>query len=190
MNRLRCAAAVSAVMPAVPHTSATTRAAAQIAVLVAVLVSGSVFCAGAHAALGGQPTLPMTSVRTSEAVALKATSSTSTASSTSTSTTYTVRESTLDNGVTEREYLNVDGTVFALAWDGPFIPDLRTFMGSTIFSEYVAALQSQTNRQRNGGVNISTDDFVVQVQGHQRHFHGRAWLPSLLPTDLSTSVIQ
>jgi hypothetical protein len=132
----------------------------------------------------------MTSVRTSEAVALKATSSTSTTASTSTSTTYTVRESTLDNGVTEREYLNVDGTVFALAWDGPFIPDLRTFMGSTIFAEYVAALQSQTNRQRNGGVNISTDDFVVQVQGHQRHFHGRAWLPSLLPADVSTSVIQ
>ncbi len=180
MNRLRCAS-VSAVLPAATRASARA----------IVLAIGSVFCIAAHAELGGLPTLPATSAQTSNALSLQATSSASTTStSTSTSTTYTVRESTLENGVTEREYLNVDGTVFALAWDGPYMPDLRSFMGSTIFSEYVSALQNQTRLQRNGGVNISTDDFVVQVQGHQRHFHGRAWLPSLLPSGVSSTVIQ
>jgi hypothetical protein len=181
VNSLRRVADVSAVFPA--RASAVARS----AVHALVLVASSVCCIGAHAELGGPPTLPATSAQASSAVSLKATSSTS---ATSTSTAYTVRESTLTNGITEREYLNVDGTVFALAWDGPFMPDLRSFMGSTIFSEYVSAMQNQTDRTRSGGVNISTDDFVVQVQGHQRHFRGRAWLPSLLPSGVSTSVIQ
>src|ERR1700761_7361734 len=50
---------------------------------------------------------------------------------------YTVQEIASD-GLTVREYVNADGTIYAIAWNGINHPDLSSLMGS-YFQEYQAA---------------------------------------------------
>lgn len=136
----------------------------------------------AHAALGGTPTLPASAA--APATSLKAAGA-------SGSSSYTLRQATLPNGVTEREFLTSDGVVFGIAWNGPFQPDLRNFMGDDVFQRYAAAVQAAQGQGRRGGaVAVETDGVVVQVGGHQRAFAGRAYVTSLLPAGLDPAVVQ
>ncbi|WP_322048758.1 DUF2844 domain-containing protein [Paraburkholderia sp. J67] len=149
----------------------------------------------ASAALGGAPmTTPSgASVNTTSgqsaasAVARQAVQS-ATASS-STSATYTVRETTLTNGTAVREYLTQAGTVFAVAWSGPQMPDLSSLLGS-YFPQYVAGVQaSRANGVRGPGA-VENSGLVVHSGGHMGAFSGQAWLPQALPAGFSTSDIQ
>jgi hypothetical protein len=143
-------------------------------ILAAVLAA---FSMSAHAALGGQPTLPSTAGTSSTGVSVDA----------STNASYTVRQETLTNGTVEREYLTSGGEVFGISWNGPYKPDLQDFMGSDIFSEYGAALQAANVR---GSHSVTFDGVVVQEVGHMGHFVGRAYVIDLLPSGIDTSVIQ
>lgn len=139
----------------------------------------------AHAALGGAPTLPASATTTS--AVLKSAG----ASGSVTSPAYTVRQQTLANGVTEREFVTTGGVVFGIAWNGPFQPDLRNFMGDDVFQRYAAAVQAAQGQGRRGGaVSVTTDGVVAQVGGHQRAFAGRAYVTSLLPAGVDASVVQ
>jgi hypothetical protein len=95
-----------------------------------------------------------------------------------------VHELRLPSGTLVREYLR-DGSVFAVAWGGPVIPNLRLLLG-TYFEPYV-----NSPRGRPAGHHlrvVATPDWVVQSAGHQGGFTGRAWLPTHLPAgfDLDT----
>ncbi|WP_347555306.1 DUF2844 domain-containing protein [Robbsia sp. KACC 23696] len=158
----------------------------------------------AHADLGGAPQLPAsaqlsaTAVRSFQArtgtTALAAVTSTAA----STASTYTVRQSTLADGTVEREYLNVDQTVFAAAFAGRFIPDLQSLLGSNAFTQYASARAAEhesdiangAQRSRGTPVNVQTDNMVVQITGHPGAFSGRAWLPALVPTGMDTADIK
>jgi hypothetical protein len=90
----------------------------------------------------------------------------------------------LPSGTLVREYVH-GGRVFALAWGGPVMPNLRQLLGS-YFGPYV-------NSPRNGPAGhhlrvVATPNWVVQSAGHQQGFLGRAWLPTDLPArfDLDT----
>ena len=54
---------------------------------------------------------------------------------------YTIEETVDTSGTRLREYVNTDGIVFALAWQGPRIPDLRSQLG-----QYYAQLQAEIGR--------------------------------------------
>jgi hypothetical protein len=151
----------------------------------------------ASAALGGAPmTTPSgASVNTTSgpsaasAVARQAVQTTASGSSSSTSTAYTVRETTLANGTAVREYLTSAGTVFAVAWSGPQMPDLSALLG-TYFPQYVAGVQaSRANGVRGPGA-VENSALVVHSGGHMGAFSGQAWLPQALPAGFSTSDIQ
>lgn len=131
-----------------------------------------------------------TSGPSAAAVARQATQSTSSStSSSSTSSSYTVRETTLANGTAVREYLTSAGTVFAVAWSGPQMPDLSSLLG-TYFPQYVAGVQaSRANGVRGPGA-VENSALVVHSGGHMGAFSGQAWLPSALPSGFSTSDIQ
>jgi hypothetical protein len=90
-----------------------------------------------------------------------------------------------------REYVNPSGTVFAVAWDGPWIPDLRQVLGDH-FDRYQAAMQSRQHGARTGrgGVVIDEPGLVVQMSGHPRAFTGRAYLPALLPAGVQLESIR
>src|SRR5579863_8274500 len=57
---------------------------------------------------------------------------------------YTVHEIQAANGTVVREFVSSDGKVFAVAWHGPWMPDMRQILG-TYFEQYAQARQSESS---------------------------------------------
>jgi hypothetical protein len=103
---------------------------------------------------------------------------------------YSIHEIRAASGTMIREYVSSSGTVFAVVWQGPWIPDLRQVLGDH-FDHYQRAL-SAAQRAHKGRASVVVDDpdLVVQVSGHQRSFFGRAYVPGLLPQRVQPEVIR
>lgn len=101
---------------------------------------------------------------------------------------YTISQSTLDSGTVVREYSGADGVVFAVSWNGPTLPDLRTLLGDKFASMTSAAAK----RPKAGHSQLAVDqsDVVIVSNGHMRSFAGHAWIPSALPAGFDTNVIE
>jgi hypothetical protein len=82
----------------------------------------------------------------------------------------------LPSGTLVREYVFPNGKVFAVAWGGPVIPNLRRLLGA-YFEPYV---NSPRDRPADHHMRVvATPDWVVQSGGHHQAFVGRAWLTQL-----------
>jgi len=101
---------------------------------------------------------------------------------------FTRHELRTATGTTIREYVSPGGTVFAVTWQGPWLPDLRQVLGS-YFDEYERAVRTRTRRTR-GVVQIAEPNFVVVTSGHQRSFSGRAFVPSLAPAGVRAEALR
>ena len=99
---------------------------------------------------------------------------------------YTMHELEAATGTKVREYLGNDGQVFAVAWQGPFRPDLRKLLGAY----YETYLQAAGPRAARGPVNLRLPGLVIHMSGHQRAFYGRAYLTDRVPEGLSTDEIR
>lgn len=102
---------------------------------------------------------------------------------------YTVHELQTDNGITIREYAAGSGKIFAVSWRGPFMPDLQSLLG-TYFPTFKTAVDARRAAGVRGPVAVESDDLVVESAGRMRAFNGRAWVPSLLPPQVSVDEIQ
>ena len=103
---------------------------------------------------------------------------------------YAMHEIQAANGTVVREYLSAEGKVFAIAWHGPWIPDMRQLLGS-YFDQYAQATQAQRGaRMRRGPILINQPGLVVQIGGHPRAFTGRAYVPEMLPSGVGAGNIQ
>jgi hypothetical protein len=103
---------------------------------------------------------------------------------------YTLTEIQSSSGTTIREYVSSTGTVFAVAWQGPWPPDLRQVLGP-YFAQYQRGTQAaQQHRKSRGSLLIQDAGLVVQVSGHPRAFFGRAYVPNLMPPGVQASAIQ
>jgi hypothetical protein len=103
---------------------------------------------------------------------------------------YTVHELQSATGTVVREFVSSTGTVYGVAWQGPYMPNLKQVLGA-YFDQYQAALRSARNgRRRRGPVSIETPDLVVQISGHQRAFSGRAYVPQFVPQGVDTASIR
>ncbi len=100
---------------------------------------------------------------------------------------YTLERISTPWGTVVNEYVSADGTVFAISWRGPRPPDLSQMLGS-YFSDYQTAL-AQT-RQMRRQLRVDTRSVVVQTGGHMRDLWGRAFVPSLMPSGVSTEEIR
>jgi Protein of unknown function (DUF2844) len=100
--------------------------------------------------------------------------------------TFAVDEITTASGLQIHEYLSPGGTVFAVSWRGPGIPDLRQLLGSYYGAFAQAASAPPYNHHH---LSVKTPDVVVQSSGHTRSFFGHAWVPSLLPENFSVDQI-
>jgi hypothetical protein len=144
-----------------------------------VIFTSLVLCSFAHASLGGA----LDSVQADQ-VEMKATIKVHQ------TRTCAVHEMLAANGTTVREYVSESGRVFGVAWQGPFIPDMRQLLGS-YFSQFSVAAKAQ--RESHVGrwpLNIQEPGLVVQTAGHMRAFSGRAYDPELLPAGVSADAIQ
>jgi len=103
---------------------------------------------------------------------------------------YTLHEIQSASGTTIREYVSSSGDVFAVAWSGPFQPDLQQVLG-TYFDRYrQSGDKARRARHGRGPLTIRDGDLVVQMGGHQRSFSGRAYVAGLMPAGVDASAIQ
>ena len=100
---------------------------------------------------------------------------------------YTVHELTLPSGTLVREYSAPNGTVFAVAWNGPAKPDLSQLLGN-YFGDFVAA--AQTTPGARSHLNLSRSDLVIQAGGRMRAFFGRAYLVGSIPSGVSVDELR
>ncbi len=102
---------------------------------------------------------------------------------------YSVQEITAATGTVVREFVSPAGVIFAVRWSGPAMPDLKQTLG-TYFAQYQAALEARRLAGPRGGhnhVEIREPSLVVHAGGHMRQYFGIAYVPSLVPTNLSIS---
>jgi len=127
-----------------------------------------------HAALGGN----LASVKGDQAIMSASRSATQ-------GSQYTVHTKTLPRGTVVREYVSSSGTVFAVTWRGPAMPNLTQLLGTytTQATEGMKAFR-QTHGGNGPGL-VSASNFVMQSGGHMGGYIGRAWLPTAVPTGTS-----
>ncbi len=103
---------------------------------------------------------------------------------------YTIHEIHVATGTVVREYVSSSGRVFAVAWQGPWPPDMRQILGS-YFEQYQKAVQAETtSRAGRKPLHIEQPGFVVHAGGHLRSFAGHAYIPDMLPQGVSAEEIR
>jgi len=100
---------------------------------------------------------------------------------------YTLHEITAPGGRRVQEYVSPAGTVFAVAWEGPTMPDLSQLLGS-YFSLFQTA--SASPHRRHGPLYVQSGALVVTSGGHMRDFHGFAYVTDLMPAGVSKDAIR
>ncbi|HTP45833.1 MAG TPA: DUF2844 domain-containing protein [Casimicrobiaceae bacterium] len=100
---------------------------------------------------------------------------------------FTVHELKVASGTAIREYVAPSGLVFAVAWDGPSMPDLRQLLG-TQFDRYAEAVAAR--RFRRGPVLLELPGLTVHSTGHMRAFTGNAYIPEAIPPGVAAEDIQ
>ena len=125
-------------------------------------------CGGTgHAALGGLPE----SFNSADARAVTGVSVTA--------PNYVRRETTLPSGTLVREYISVTGIVFAVAWEGPVLPDLKSLLGK--YFETLVAESTKAPKAGRSSVAIEQQGVFIYSGGRMRAFEGAAWIPAQLP---------
>jgi hypothetical protein len=103
---------------------------------------------------------------------------------------FTVQEIKAATGTVVREYVSPSGRVFAVAWQGPWPPDMRQILAG-YFEQYQQAVQAQAStRAGRRPLLIEQPGLVVQSGGHMRSFAGRAYIPEMLPQGVSKEEIR
>ncbi len=100
---------------------------------------------------------------------------------------YTVHEITGADGTIVKEFVSPDGVVFGISWRAKAMPVLSNLLGG-YFAQFQVASKSAVRRRR--GVVLHTGQLVVESGGHPRDFRGRAYVPALVPQNLTPAVIQ
>jgi hypothetical protein len=103
---------------------------------------------------------------------------------------YSVHELTASTGTVVREFVSAEGTVFAVAWQGPFMPNLRQLLGDYYEPFSQAAQAKQAHRPGRRPMLVRGPGFVVESGGRMRALFGRAYLPDRLPARLNEEGIR
>lgn len=141
-------------------------------------LSLSLCSAAALAALGGAPSAPVPRILSGSAAP----------AAPAPTPAFTEAKRTLESGTQVHEWVNASGIVFAIAWSGPFLPDLREQLGT-----HFQALADGQRRQGPGSrsrASVQQADLVIFSGGRMGAFEGRAWIPSLLPAGFDTADIK
>ncbi|HUA14016.1 MAG TPA: DUF2844 domain-containing protein [Verrucomicrobiae bacterium] len=158
----------------------TERNRPKCAVAVAVLVLGLISGVPAFAALGDT----LESVKADQKQ-MRASAQTTEADD------YTILELKLPVGTVVREYVSrSDGHVFAVTWQGPFIPDLQQLLGSYFQQYSKAATVQRQNRIGLHSLDIRQPGLVFENVGHMLDYAGRAYDPRLLPSSVTPNDIR
>jgi hypothetical protein len=90
------------------------------------------------------------------------------------------------NGGSVREFTNANGQVFAVTWNGPGKPDLRSLLGPYFAARPGAqASQGRMMHSLRRPAAVNQNDLKIEMAGHMGWFHGMAYIPSLTPAGFS-----
>lgn len=103
---------------------------------------------------------------------------------------YAVHEIQSPAGTVVREYVSASGKVFAVAWQGPWPPDMRQILAEYFEQYQSAARVQQSARSGRRPLMIQQPGLVVQSGGHMRSFAGRAYVPDMLPQGVDAEKLQ
>ncbi len=81
-----------------------------------------------------------------------------------------------------REYVSLDGTVFAVSWRGYSRPDLSVLLGN-----YFQEVSDATSAARRGERTIETQNVTLKRYGHMRDVGGKAYVSDLVPAGVNVS---
>jgi len=100
---------------------------------------------------------------------------------------YELHQITTPDGSIVKEFVSPQGRVFGIAWQGHGIPNLQQLLGS-----YATQLRQgqRTHVVPRRAVLIQGDDFILSSFGQFHFFRGRAYVPSLVPNNVSPEVVQ
>ncbi len=144
--------------------------------LAVVLTSGA---GQVWAALGGAPSAAMSTATLVSGAKRRA------ATKVAGADLYTVEEFQLDTGTWVLEYSNSAGTVFALAWRGPVLPDLSVLLGEHFGTFKAEMEQARKLGKRGSPATVVNDTLVLRSSGRMRNFSGYAYAPALIPTGVN-----
>ncbi len=102
---------------------------------------------------------------------------------------YQVHEMKTASGTVVKEYASPTGRVFAVTWQGQFVPDMQQILGA-YFQQFSTALQAQKKHYGHTPLNIQEPGLVVQTGGHMRAYVGRAYVPEMLPQGVKADEIK
>ena len=103
---------------------------------------------------------------------------------------FTIHEVQSSTGTAIREYVSPSGIVFAVAWTGPWMPDLRQLLGA-YFDRYQRGVAAARRARRGRGATAVDDgEIVVRVMGHPRSFTGVVTATRLVPRGVSADAIR
>jgi hypothetical protein len=104
---------------------------------------------------------------------------------------FTVHEIKTPSGTIVREYISPGGKIFAVAWQGPFIPNFRQLFGAYFEQFSQAAHARNSNRPRiRGPLLVQEPGLVVLSGGHMQSFFGKAYIPEMVPQGVRIEEIQ
>ena len=102
---------------------------------------------------------------------------------------YKVHELSIANGATVREYVSPQGSVFGVTWQGRSTPDMTQLLG-TYLNNMQTATPAQTKILPRRGMSVKTDDFVYSNFCRMGTCRGSAYVPSLIPSNVSVEVMR
>ena len=106
-------------------------------------------------------------------------------------TAYRISQAVLEGGTTVQEYTSPDGPVFAIAWNGPLLPELDTLLGDFFNSFSLEATRVRAEGRRGSPFMMNRDGLVVRSSGRMGSFTGYAYVQDLVPADVNINdVIQ
>ena len=100
---------------------------------------------------------------------------------------YKIHQIITSEGSVVREYVSPEGKVFAISWQGRVLPNFQQLLGS-YFPRVQQAVQAKT--PRGGPLVVQTEEFVFISAGRMMNFHGSAYVPSLLPKNVTAEVVR
>ena len=106
----------------------------------------------------------------------------------STVSNYITRDTTLATGTHVREFVSGSGVVFAVTWDGPFLPDLKALLGK--YFDTMVAESATMPRAGRSRMAVNRPEVVINSGGHMRAFEGSAWIPAEFPVGFTADDVQ
>lgn len=152
----------------------------------AMAVLGKPLPAGT-ATVPGSAARSTTSTGTTSGVAVSAKTAVASGAASASASGYTISKTVLDNGTTLSEYATPAGLVFALSWEGPFMPDLSSLLGSYFSAFKTQADASRGTRNIGTPVGVDAGSVVVRSSGRMRSYSGSAYAPALIPSGVTIS---